>query len=266
MAEQRRYLSTVQVAEILGVGATTVKRWVDEGRLPAHRTAGGHRKILASDVQRLVQSGGYPCANPALLASCAGEAAPSVTELTDHLYEALLAADHAQARSLVLGAHAGGLSMDRLADEVVAPTMARVGHGWERNTLDVYQEHQGAQVCLTALQALKAKLNSSNGHERPLAIGGGPEGDHYLLANLLVELVLVELGWKVVNIGPNTPLPSFARALGVLRPRLMWLSCSYLIDEEMFVRGWAPCTRRRFGSACPSAWAAGRWAPRCASE
>ena len=41
---------------------------------------------------------------PALLAACAGEAAPAVTELADLLYEALLAADHAQARSLMLRA------------------------------------------------------------------------------------------------------------------------------------------------------------------
>jgi methanogenic corrinoid protein MtbC1 len=92
---------------------------------------------------------------------------------------------------------------------------------------------------LSALLALRSRLAAPD-ENAPLAIGGGPEGDQYFLANALIELVLVGLGWRVVNIGANTPAPSFRQAMRDRRPRLLWLSCSYLPDEEEFLASYGP--------------------------
>ena len=44
-------LTPAEVAAILAVDATTVRRWADSGRLPSVRTVGGHRRFPASRVE-----------------------------------------------------------------------------------------------------------------------------------------------------------------------------------------------------------------------
>jgi excisionase family DNA binding protein len=222
-----KYLSTAQVAQALGVGVSTVKRWVDEGLLPAERTPGGHRKLYFSDVMRLVRSGRLPGIDVSVLG--VGKV-PSTSTLSLKLFEALRRGDSSRVQRLVVGAYRSGLAIETLADEVVAPAMHRIGHDWVEGRLDVYEEHRGTQAISAALFALKALVNRSALRHRPLALGAAPEGDWTLLPSLLAELILLDLGWQVVNLGPNTPWESLAKAIGELQPKLVWVSASHCPD------------------------------------
>ncbi|MEY3445978.1 MAG: hypothetical protein RIR45_733, partial [Pseudomonadota bacterium] len=46
-------MTTREVGEVLGVAVRTVQLWVEAGVLPAWRTAGGHRRIARSAVEKL---------------------------------------------------------------------------------------------------------------------------------------------------------------------------------------------------------------------
>jgi MerR family transcriptional regulator, light-induced transcriptional regulator len=235
-SEPGLYLSTLQAAEALGVSVSTVKRWVDEGILAAQKTSGGHRKLSRAEILALGRQGNLPRGDlaAATLASPRDRKAdPDQTAAA--LLDALLRGQGTEVRSIVRRAYASGMAVETLADRVIAPVMAKVGHDWQTERIDVWQEHRATQLCAAALYELKDELEARAERSRPIAVGGAPQGDPYLLSTLLAQLVLLDAGWEAVNLGPNTPLPSMARALGELRPRLLWLSVSYLEDQGSFL-------------------------------
>jgi excisionase family DNA binding protein len=50
------HYSVGRVARALGVDPKTVARWCDAGKVRCIRTPGGHRRIPASEVRRLVKA------------------------------------------------------------------------------------------------------------------------------------------------------------------------------------------------------------------
>ncbi len=56
-----------QAALALGVSESSVKRWVDSGRLSAGKTCGGHRKLALSAVVDMVRETGQELSHPEIL-------------------------------------------------------------------------------------------------------------------------------------------------------------------------------------------------------
>src|SRR5689334_2974732 len=137
------YLSTPQAARAIGVSVSTIKRWVDEGLLPAHKTAGGHRKLLRAEVLALARQGKLPQVDSSDLFLATKRRQPiDEPSLVESLYQVLLDGDLDALRNLVRRAYRSGLPIERLADKVLAPVMRQIGHEWESARIDVWQEHR----------------------------------------------------------------------------------------------------------------------------
>jgi excisionase family DNA binding protein len=242
MHDDAAMVTTAQAARALGVGVSSVKRWVDDGVLPAYKTAGGHRKLCLADVLRLAREKEFPHLDLKQLPLALPTAAPPRdVDAATSLYHHLLAGDADAAEGIVRAAYFGGQALGAVADSVVRPAMAQIGLDWQNGRIDVMHEHRATHICAQAIVGIKQLLERRRTlGETPGAVGGSPEGHWHTLANLLAEVVLVEAGWNVVNLGPNTPIASFRKAIKELRPRLIWLSVNPLTESDRFLTDYVP--------------------------
>src|SRR5438445_7663786 len=129
-------LSTRQVAQLLGVGEATVKRWADAGEIDCFRTPGGHRKFRLRDLTAFVQTREYDAAGPLPepLPAGADEAGePAV----DHFETAALRGDTAALVAQLAAMCLRGYELAELFDDVVAPALRRIGDRWAGSKLSV---------------------------------------------------------------------------------------------------------------------------------
>ena len=230
-------LKTQQVAEALGVSASTIKRWVDSGALPASRTVGKHRLVSLGEAVRLAKAQALPAARIRALLGLGSSVVSRVDDsVQDALMEALSQGRALEAGRVLTSAYSALGDGARLADELVRPVMERIGHEWSAGTLDVFQEHRATRIVEAALAGPIAEVARPLAANGPLAIGATPEGDLYTIPGLLAELALREIGWDVANLGPNLPLESLAKAVRSCRPRLIWLSIHHTGDPARFAR------------------------------
>ncbi len=59
-----RLLTSHEVGDLLQVNPSSVKKWVNEGRIAAFRTPGGHRRIRVSDLVDFLQRHAMPIPRP----------------------------------------------------------------------------------------------------------------------------------------------------------------------------------------------------------
>ena len=215
-----RFISPAQLSRALGLGESTVKRWIDQGRIPAEKTPGGHRRIRMSDAVALLRRGDGKEPDPAALGLVTDDAA--TPEALSHL---LCSDAPERAERLLEGVYGSGVSAAELADRWIAPAMAKVGHGWASGALSVTAEHRATAVMLRALHAL-LRAGPALPDDAPRAFVAGLSRDPYLLAPLCAQLVLSEAGFATTNFGPDTPADCLEDAILAQRPALVALSFS----------------------------------------
>jgi excisionase family DNA binding protein len=204
MAESKRTLTLHEAAELLGLHYMTVYRYVRTGRLDGSKD-GAEWRVRTADVERLRRS---PAAARGRKPS--GRRG-SAKRYRRRLEDRLVAGDEPGAWALIEGAMASGVEPEEIYLELLVPTLEAIGDGWERGTYSVAQEHQASAVVLRLLGRLSPRF-TRRGRKRGSLVLGAPPGDEHGIPVAILTDLLRARGFRVHDLGDNTPAESFAEA------------------------------------------------------
>jgi methanogenic corrinoid protein MtbC1 len=113
------------------------------------------------------------------------------------------------------------LSVEALLEQVVLPCMRAIGERWEAGAVSVAQEHFATNVVRGRLMAIARNWGAGQG---PAALLACPPGEQHDLGLLAFGVVLRERGWRVVYLGPDTPIETIEEAAELSRPAAVVLA------------------------------------------
>lgn len=211
---ERDLLSSREAATILGVSASSVKRWADEGMLPCVKTAGQHRRFARDAVERFRGALGVTSANAVEASS----------------WIALLAGGESRVvEGELLAARARRGSWARVADEL-GVVLDLIGDRWASGELAILDEHIMSERLSRALARIAEWTPVA--HDAPRALLVVPEGEEHTLGLSLAEVCLRELGWATWWAGRRMPLEEVARALSGSAPvKMIAVSAAISSDD-----------------------------------
>jgi DNA-binding transcriptional MerR regulator len=231
MAASGEALRIGELSKRVGVSPELLRAWERRyGLLRPARSAGGLRLYSPADVERvaLMQqhlTQGMAAAEAAALAvrQAVGEqGAPAwrPDEIRDDLAEALDAFDEPRAQA-ILDRLLALATVDTLLSEVIVPYLQQLGERWKRGEASVAQEHFASGVLRGRLLGLARGWGLGLGPKAVLACLPGEQHDLGLIA---FGLALRSRGWRIVYLGPDSPIDTVEEASRRLEPSLVVLN------------------------------------------
>lgn len=232
--------STAQLADLLSVNESTVKRWTDSGYIDCIRTKGGHRRFSFPSIIRFLHENKMEV--PEIASTLfnrrelhaqllTGNKKPLASEIKAAAMEGKVV-DVLHSFQIGLAANPDLLA---LYSELAFPPLVEIGNEWQRGKISVDIEHLACNTIREALARLQANLHYKDLSELT-AVCACYEGEEHDLALYCVSNYLTVEGWQVYHLGANVPTQDLVGAIDRRKPNLVILSAVIVRNERKFVR------------------------------
>lgn len=239
----QKLLTSSEVADLINVNVSTVKRWTDNGQIKCTHTLGKHRKYRFRDVMEFAVNN-HIQVNPVHLYSdeINKEEIKQINFavfsndyqfLSDTFYNYILSGNKFKAESLLKLIYGYKVPLGIIYDSVIAPSLKRIGQEWYENKIGIESEHLASNITLQSV----IKLQDVIAKKEPrgyVSVCGCLTDEFHNIGITCVNNLLESECWESYLLGSNTPASSFIKLIEQYKPHLVCISTSVIKDINLF--------------------------------
>ena len=237
-----KYLNSKEVASIMGVNVSTIKRWTDSGKLDCYQTVGGHRKFLLSHLKNFLKEK----INQKLKVNIIQYLNKGEKELVqridridykylrDYLFQLSLQQSVDSIHDVINSLLIKGEPQYRIYDELILNVLNRIGDLWSNNKLSIADEHTMTETIRNVMYRIHSEISKNNVKISKKVICMTLTNDEHEIPLVMIQSILDEINIPSTNLGPNIPVPEIESKIQVVNPTHLIISSNYVLDTDTF--------------------------------
>lgn len=207
----KTHYSAPELAKLLSVNVSTVKRWVDNGLLSADVTTGGHRKISAAHLTAFIRHQPKLARSSYIIKRMASLGNKKSFDYRKY-YSALFRAKTTSVQNALVDYYISGHSVTDIINEIVLPVLVTIGARWREGSLSISDEHRMTFILRAQLSALESMVVVPVRKKYRTALLACVTDEYHEIPLLLLSVLLKQAGWQCVILGIHTPPREVVRA------------------------------------------------------
>ncbi len=271
MPKAKQTFSPAEFAAAVGVSESSVKRWIDNGKIAATKTPGGHRRISLVETLRYLREAGQQPASPGFLGLPGVERpeegiAPKPTREVQLAYQkALSDGNEPEMRSLATLLYAQGHRIEEICDTMVSKTFCEFVQQIDPESGEAYRIYRAQTQTQNVLLGM-GDLADTVSQEAPLVLLASTEPALDSLGLAIAAAVLKHAGFRTESLGVSVPPRAISAAMHHLQPH-----AAVVIGNDPSSPNWAAELSKLLPSTVNYLWLsdpehASPGAPHCASR
>jgi excisionase family DNA binding protein len=234
--------TTNDVANILRVDKSTIKRWTDEGKLKCFRTPGGHRKFRSEDVYDFMSENNYDSHSLQTLPQMMSDEMiirsivhkKEFNVLHSVCFSAAIKGKKEEITMLFNEILGTGLSLSVMLDSVVKPTTKKLEHLVTLEKLTVSEFHLAMNVLTSAIIHLNETIKKYPRNHKTIVCASIENGMNEMELAALITLLEMN-GFTTMNLGTGISADAINQFLTRTKPFAVCLYTAFSSNKDLLV-------------------------------
>ena len=231
--------TTNDVAKMLQVDKSTVKRWTDDGKLKCFRTPGGHRKFRAEDLYQFMADYSYGISPPDFYPQFASDESVirrMITEkqfnvLESVCFSAAIKGKRDEVVELFSETYKNGLGLPQIFDEILRPTIKKISDLHISGKVLASEKQLAYNALSNGVVLFSDMIHKPASNDRK-AICAMVENDLDDIELKALVVLLESRGFEVLNLGTSAGTESVAQLVKSKQPHFVFLVASSVANGD----------------------------------